>query len=98
MRQAPAAVTASTAPQLLVGTDARQVASPRIGDEHDVTARAAVTAVRAALRHILLAAEVDRPVAPAAALHPQLGAIVEHDGSSRRRKRSGARRSSGTRP
>ena len=79
VRQTPAAAAAAAPAQLLIGPDAGQVAPARIGDEHDVAAGTAVTAVRTALRHVFLAAEMDRPVAAAAALHPQPGAIVEHD-------------------
>ncbi len=55
VRQAPAAATAATGAQLLIRTDAGQVAPTRIRNQHDVAAGAAVAAVRAALGHVLLA-------------------------------------------
>jgi hypothetical protein len=57
----------------------RQVAAIGVGEEDDVTAVSSVTAVRAALRHVLLAPEAERAVAPTAAAHLDAGAIVEHE-------------------
>src|SRR5439155_18044427 len=62
-------------------TEAGKTAPSGVGDEHDVAAAAAVTAVRPASRDELLPTEVDRPVAAATRNHVQLGAIVKHRGS-----------------
>ena len=55
-----------------------QVAQVGIGHQFDVSAVAAVAAVRAAAGHELLAAEADAAIAAAAALHEDGGAIGEH--------------------
>jgi hypothetical protein len=55
-----------------------EVAPVGIGDEDDITAVTAVTAVGAAPRHVLLAPEAERAVAAAAATHLDAGAIVKH--------------------
>ena len=52
-----------------------------LGDEHHVTAVAAVAAVRAALRDVLLPAEADAAVTAATALHLDGRAVGEHRGS-----------------
>ena len=65
VRQPPAAGPALARAQLLIRPHAGEIAPPRIRDEHDVAAVAAVAAVGSALRHVLLAPEVNRPVAPA---------------------------------
>ena len=75
----PAAAPAALArAHPLVRPDAGEVTAPRVGVEDDVAALAAVAAVRAALRHELLAPEVDRPVATAAGDHGDVGVVVEH--------------------
>src|SRR5205814_9876631 len=56
----------------------REVAQVGVGDQDDVAAGAAVAAVGAALRDVLLAAEVQAPVAAATRLHADAGAVVEH--------------------
>ena len=66
VRERAPTATARARAQLLVRPDAGEVAPARIRDEHDVAAVAAVAAVRAALRHELLAAKVHAPVATAA--------------------------------
>jgi hypothetical protein len=78
VREPAAARAALAGADPLVGTDPGEVAPPRVGDEHDVAALAAVTAVRPALRHELLAPEVDRAVTAATGDHRQLRSIVEH--------------------
>src|SRR6185437_468462 len=78
VREAPAAGPALAGAQLLIRTNAREVAPPRLGHEHDVTAPAAVAAVRPAARHELLAAEVDRAVTAATGNNGQSSAIVKH--------------------
>ena len=77
-REAAASRTAAAGLHLLVRAEAGEIAPLRIRDEDDVAAVAAVTAVRAALRHELLTAKVDGTVAAAAGDHGQAGAIVEH--------------------
>ena len=67
--------------QLLVRPEAREVAPPQVGDEHDVAALAAVAAVGPAAGHVLLPPEVDRAVAAAAGDDRQSCAIVEHRGN-----------------
>ena len=81
VRQPAAAGTAASRTHLLVRPNAGEVAPPRVGDEHDVTTVTAVATVGAALRNELLAPEVERSVPAAATLHPDAGAIVEHDGA-----------------
>src|SRR3954471_17184604 len=76
--QTAAAATAATRAQLLVPPEAREVAPPRVGHEHDVAALAAVSPVGTATRHVLLAPEVDRAVTAAARDDCQSCAIVEH--------------------
>src|SRR5207302_11144306 len=56
----------------------REVAQVGIGNQDDVAAGAAVASVRAALRDMLLAAEVQAAVAAATRLHADAGAVVEH--------------------
>jgi hypothetical protein len=65
VREAPAAGATLAGAQLLIRANAGEVAPPRLGDEHDVTAAAAVAAVRPAARHELLTAEMDRTIAAA---------------------------------
>jgi hypothetical protein len=79
VRKLAAAASASSCAQLLVRTEAGQVAAARIGDDHDVTAVTAVTAVRPAAGHVLLAPEVDRAVAATARDGRQARPVVEHD-------------------
>ena len=62
----------------------REVAQPRVGDEHDVTAAAAVPSVGPALRHVLLATEGEAAVAAAARQRLDAGAVVKHGSSLRR--------------
>jgi hypothetical protein len=50
-----------------------------VGRDHDVTAATAVAAVRAAPRHVLLAAEAQAAVAAATRLHLDAGAVREHE-------------------
>ncbi len=71
-------VTAAAAFEPALALEEREVAAVGIGDEDDVAAIAAVTAVGTALRHVLLAPEAERAVAAAAASHLDAGAIVEH--------------------
>ena len=59
--------------------EAREIAQIRVRDYDDVAAVPAVTAVRAAFGHVLLAPEAQRAVAAAPGLHPDARAIVEHD-------------------
>ena len=73
---APAAAAPRAQP--LAVAEHRQVAEIRVGDEHDVGAAAAVAAVRAALRHVRLAAEAERAVTAAARLDVDASPIVEH--------------------
>ena len=56
-----------------------QVAQIGIGDEDDIAAGPAVTAVGPALGDVLLAPEAERAVAAAPGLDPDARAIVEHD-------------------
>ena len=60
------------------GAKRREVAQVRIGDEHDVTARAAVTPVGAATRYVLLAPEAERAVSTTPGDRGDAGAVVEH--------------------
>jgi hypothetical protein len=55
-----------------------EVAAVGIGDEHDVSAVAAVSPVGPAFGHVLLTPEAQRAVASTAATHLDAGAIVEH--------------------
>ena len=55
-----------------------QVTQLGVGDEHDRAARAAVAAVRAALRHVLLAPEAERAVAAPAGGDVDAGTVAEH--------------------
>ena len=92
------AARASPRSACLRGEEA-QVAPVGIRDEHDVAALAAVTAVGAALRDVLLPAEAQAAVPAPAALHVDARAVVEHgrrrlddrDGAARGRRR-GTRR------
>jgi hypothetical protein len=77
-REPPAAAAAALRTDLLVRPERREVAPLRVRDEHDVAARAAVTAVRPAFRHELLAPKVDRAVAAAACSNVKPCSIVEH--------------------
>ena len=56
----------------------RQVAEVGIGDEHDVPAVPAVTAVRPTSGHVLLTPEAERAVSPTPCDRGDAGAIVEH--------------------
>src|SRR5262249_59780731 len=56
----------------------REIAERRIRDKEDVAAVAAVAPVGAALRHELLAAEAQPPVAPLAGLNVDRCAVAEH--------------------
>ncbi len=58
-----------------------EVAKPRIGDENDVAAPAAVAAVRPSLRHVLLAPETEAAVAAAAGSNVDARAVVEQSPS-----------------
>ena len=78
VREPAAAGAALAGAEPLVRADAGEVAAARVGDEDDVAAPAAVTAVGAAFRDVLLAPEVDRAVAAAAGDHRQPRSIVEH--------------------
>ena len=55
-----------------------EVAHLARGDEHDVAAASAVTAVGSAARDVLLAAEADAAVAAASAAHTDPGPVGEH--------------------
>ena len=78
VRATAAARSAATRTQLLVRPHAREVAPPKVGDEHDVTAVAAVSPIGPAAGHVLLPAKVDRAVTAAARDCRQSCAIVEH--------------------
>ena len=78
VREPAAAGAAAPGAKLLVRPEPGEVAPLRVGDEHDVAALAAVAAVGAALRHVLLAPEVDRPVAAAPGERCQSRLVVEH--------------------
>jgi hypothetical protein len=78
VRKTTAAAAAVPRAKLLVRAEAREVAPPRIRDEDDVAAVTAVTAVGAAARNVLLAAEVDGAVAPASGDNRQSGSVVKH--------------------
>jgi hypothetical protein len=56
----------------------RQIAEVRVCDQDDVPAGPAVAAVRATLRDVLLATEVDAAVAATTRLHLDAGAVLEH--------------------
>ena len=87
--------------ELLAAAERREIAESRIADEHDVATRPAVAAVRAPFGHELLAAEAEPAVAPTPGLHFDAGPVLKHGATSRcwaRRRPSGARRSTGTRP
>src|SRR5262245_9871481 len=56
----------------------REIAEVGVCHQDDVAARPAVTAVRPALRHVLLAPQVDAAVAAAPRLHLDAGAVLEH--------------------
>ncbi len=73
-----AAVAAAAALERAFAAKAREVAQIRVGDEHDVAAAAAVTAVGAAFRDVLLAPEAQRAVTAAPRLHVNAGAVAEH--------------------
>src|SRR5438128_2566391 len=62
----PATVAAATSCKALARTERRQVAQRRVSHGDNVAAATAVTAVRPALRHELLAAEAEPTVAAAA--------------------------------
>ena len=64
----------------------RQVAPRLVGDHYDVAPAAAIAAVRAAARHVRLAAKADHAVAAGAALDVDLRSIVEHRINGRRRQ------------
>jgi hypothetical protein len=78
VRETAAAASTAARPELLVLPQAGEIAPPRIGDEHDVAAVAAVSPVGSAAGHVLLAPEVDRSVTAAARDGDQSCAIVEH--------------------
>jgi hypothetical protein len=71
-------VDATSANEPALALEEGEIAAVGIGDEHDIAAIPAVTAVRAAFRHVLLAPEAERAVAATAAAHLDAGAIVEH--------------------
>ena len=73
-----AAVAAAAALEQALAAKTREVAQIRVGDEDDIAAAAAVTAIRAAFRDIFFPAEAQRAVAAAARLHVNAGAVVEH--------------------
>ena len=73
-----AAVAAALRVEDRLGAEGREVAQVGVGDEDDVAAAAAVAAVRAALRHELLAPEAEAAVAAATRLDADADAIVEH--------------------
>jgi hypothetical protein len=56
-----------------------EIAEIGVGHHDDVAAVAAVTAVRTALRNVLLAPEADGAVPAATAAGDDAGAILEHD-------------------
>src|SRR5262249_57849826 len=78
VRAGPPACSASRRGQPLVRPEAREIAAVRVGDDHDVSAFAAVPSVGAAARDVLLPPEVDRTVTTTARNGRQLRAIVEH--------------------
>ena len=59
IRETSAPASPPTAAELLVRTKAGEVAPARVGDDHDVASVTAVSPVRPAARHVLLAPEVD---------------------------------------
>jgi hypothetical protein len=75
----PTADSAAARTELLVRAESRKIAPTWIGDDHDVAAVTAVTAVRPPARYVLLATEVDRAVAATAGDGRQARAVVEHD-------------------
>src|SRR5205085_1923410 len=78
VRERAASGTAAAGAELLVWLQTGEVATPRVCLEHDVAARSTVAAVRPALRDVLLAPEMDRPVAAATGDHCQSGTVMEH--------------------
>ena len=72
------AVRAPLRPEVRRLAEAGQVAQVAVGDQDDIAAVAAVTAVGAALGHVLLAPEADAAVAAAAALDIDRGSVGEH--------------------
>ena len=72
------AVTPATAHEAALALEEGKIAQVVVGDQDDVTAVPAVTAVRAALRNVLLAPEAERAVAAATPAHLDAGAVEEH--------------------
>jgi hypothetical protein len=75
---APLAVTAAPGGETALSPESAKIAQACIRDDDDVPAVAAVTSVGAALGNVLLSAEADGAVAPAAAVSDDACAIVEH--------------------
>ena len=75
------AVTAALALEVHLVAKVREVAELARGDDDDVAAGPAVTAVGPAFGHVLLAAKADRASSAAAAVHVDEGVIAQHDGS-----------------
>src|SRR6266542_4422287 len=76
--QSAASIAATFGLDVLVRPEPRQLAQVRVRHEHDVAAGAAVAAVGAALRDVLLPPERKPPVTAPAGLHVDAGAVVEH--------------------
>jgi hypothetical protein len=72
------AVSAARRPEVRAPPEGAKVAERAVAHEHDIGPATAVAAVRAAARHMRLAAEGDRAVAARASLHVDFRAIVEH--------------------
>jgi hypothetical protein len=68
-------VAATTRAQTLDAAQRGQVAQRGIGADDDIASPAAVTSVRAAPRHVLLATEAEPAVAAAAGLDANLDAV-----------------------
>jgi len=85
---APAATTSRG--EHWTAAQGRQVAERGIGDQHHVPAPAAVATVGATLRHVLLAAEAERAVAPPAGADDDPDTVVEHAAARRARPGVGA--------
>ena len=83
------AVAAALTLEVRCVAELRQVAEIARRDQGHIAAVPAVTAVRSATRHVLLAPEADAAVAAATALHVDRGAVGEHrsEGPPTRRAR-----------
>ena len=79
MLQGSAPAPAPAGLDVLVRTERREVAEIGVGEQHDVAAGPAVSAVRSTLGHVLLATEREAAVAAPPRLHVDAGTVVEHD-------------------